>query len=315
MKKHSKILLVSILNNILVAILKLIGGLIGKSKTLLADGIHSLSDMINDLILFIGTLMSSKPADKEHPFGHGKIENIFSLGAGVVIIFIGIFIMKNQAEATNSTPEKWTCIISAIVIILKFFVSKLLIKKGKEYSSSILLASGAESKIDVISSSFVLVIVILSNFQNQIPILKHVDTLGSMIISLFVVYTGINIIEKETNELIGKKEANKIVENKITQIIKDKNLSIEKIDLIKFGNKYFPIIEILAPSNLTLEETKPIRKSLEEKIKQEDNLINTKIIIKPKEDINAGIARSRNSTKKTRTKNNRKNNQRHKHNS
>lgn len=315
MKKHSKILLISILNNILVALLKLIGGLIGKSKTLLADGIHSLSDMINDLILFVGTLMSSKPADKEHPFGHGKIENIFSLGAGVVIIFIGIFIMKNSINETNTTPETWTCFISAIVIILKFFVSKLLIKKGKEYSSSILLASGQESKIDVISSSFVLIIVILSRFQNEVALLKYIDILGSTIVSLFVVYTGINIIEKETNELIGTKEANKIVENKITKITQDKKLNIEKIDLIKFGNKYFPIIEILADKNITLEESEQIRISLEEKIKQEDNLINTKIIIKPKEATYAGITRSRNSTKKTRTKNNRKNNQRYKHNS
>lgn len=315
MKKHSKILLISILNNILVALLKLIGGLIGKSKTLLADGIHSFSDMINDLILFVGTLMSSKPADKEHPFGHGKIENIFSLGAGVVIIFIGIFIMKNSINETNTTPEAWTCFISAIVIILKFFVSKLLIKKGKEYSSSILLASGQESKIDVISSSFVLIIVILSRFQNEVALLKYIDILGSTIVSLFVVYTGINIIEKETNELIGTKEANKIVENKITKIIQDKKLNIEKIDLIKFGNKYFPIIEILADKNITLEESEQIRISLEEKIKQEDNLINTKIIIKPKEATYAGITRSRNSTKKTRTKNNRKNNQRYKHNS
>ena len=124
-----------------------------------------------------------------------------------------------------------------------------------------------------------------------------------------------SMIEKETNELIGKKEANKAVENKIAQIIKDEKLSIEKIDLIKFGNKYFPIIEILAPQHLTLEESGNIRKSLEEKIKQEDNLINTKIIIKPKEALNAGITRSRNSTKKTRAKNNRKNNQRHKYNS
>ena len=311
MKKHSKILLISILNNILVAFLKLIGGLIGKSKTLLADGIHSFSDMINDLILFVGTLMSSKPADKEHPFGHGKIENIFSLGAGVVIIFIGIFIMKNSINETNTTPEAWTCFISAIVIILKFFVSKLLIKKGKEYSSSILLASGQESKIDVISSSFVLIIVILSRFQNEVALLKYIDILGSTIVSLFVVYTGINIIEKETNELIGTKEANKIVENKITKIIQDKKLNIKKIDLIKFGNKYFPIIEILADKNITLEESEQIRISLEEKIKQEDNLINTKIIIKPKEATYAGITRSRNSTKKTRTKNNRKNNQRY----
>lgn len=283
MNKKTNILLISAINNIIIAILKLFGGILGKSKTLLADAIHSLSDLASDAFLVLGSILSNKKADYEHPFGHGKYENIFSMIMGIIIIFVGIFILKETSNETYEKPKIWICIISLVVIILKYIVSKILLKKGKEYSSALIIASGKENRMDVLSSSFVLFVIILSQFQERLLILKYIDTLGGIIISLFIVYTGINMIEEQTNELIGKREENEHIENIINKIIKEQNLEIYNIDLIKFGNKYFPIIDILIDKNKTIKETNKIRLLLEEKLKEQKDLVNTKIIMIPKE--------------------------------
>ena len=120
MNKSSKTLLISVLGNISSILLKLIGGIIGKSKTLLADSIHSCSDLGTDFFLIIGTFFSNKPADEDHPYGHGKIENIFSLAIGFIIIFVGIIVLKNTLLTDSMKPQIWVCIISMITIIIKY---------------------------------------------------------------------------------------------------------------------------------------------------------------------------------------------------
>ena len=85
MNKITKVLLVSSITNIFLSIIKIIFGFIGKCSSLIADGIHSLSDLSTDVIAIIGNKMSLKPADKEHPFGHGKTEYITSMIIGLII--------------------------------------------------------------------------------------------------------------------------------------------------------------------------------------------------------------------------------------
>lgn len=283
MNKSSKTLLVSVLGNFISILLKLIGGIIGKSKTLLADSIHSCSDLGTDFFLIIGTIFSNKPADENHPYGHGKIENIFSLVIGFIIIFIGIIVLKNTLLTKNMKPQIWVCIISIITIIIKYIMSKYLMKKGKEYSSSILISSSKESKMDILSNSFVLLIILLSLLQEKIKFLKYIDTIGGVIVSLFIVYTGINIIEEEVNNLIGKKENNDLLEKSIKKIINTENLEAININLIKFGNKYLSIIEVLTNKDMSLKNSNNIRCNLEQKISSLEEIIDSKIIIIPKE--------------------------------
>ena len=156
-------------------------------------------------------------------------------------------------------------------------------KKGKEYSSSILISSSKESKMDILSNTFVLLVILLSLLQEKIKILKYIDTIGGVVVSLFIVYTGINIIEEEVNNLIGKKESNDLLENSIKKIINNETLEVTNINLIKFGNKYLSIIEILTNKNMSLKNSNDIRCNLEQKILSLEQIIDSKIIIIPKE--------------------------------
>lgn len=88
MNSVAKIMSFSIVTNIFLALIKIVSGLIGRSGALVADGIHSLSDLVTDFFAIIGSHMASKPADDEHPYGHGKAEYITSIVIGAVVLIL-----------------------------------------------------------------------------------------------------------------------------------------------------------------------------------------------------------------------------------
>lgn len=105
MHKVTKVLLVSSITNIFLSIIKVTFGFIGKSKALIADGIHSFSDLATDLIAIFGSFLSLKPADKEHPFGHGKVEYITSLIIAIIIIILGLGLINNAFNKDITIPN------------------------------------------------------------------------------------------------------------------------------------------------------------------------------------------------------------------
>ena len=122
MNKVTKTLLVSIITNFFLIVLKIVGGLIGNSVSVVASGIHSISDLLTDIFSIVGAKISSKPADEHHPFGHGKIENIFSMGIGVFIIGMGLFLLKDVFSLPMKMPSIWLLILIIITIIVRYFV-------------------------------------------------------------------------------------------------------------------------------------------------------------------------------------------------
>ena len=281
--KKTKVLLTSALVNIFLAIIKILGGIFGSSQTLLVDGIHSLSDLSTDFISIIGAKISLKPADKEHPFGHGKLENLVSMVIGLIIIFMGITVLKNVFTLTVSIPAKYLIILSLITIISKYLLSKYLHKKGKEYQSQIILANSKESKMDVLTSVFTLIIIILSQFSNKIFWLKYLDLIGGVLMSMLIIYVGLNIIKDQTNEIIGKSEDDKYNYIKIGKIAKKLQVEINNIQLIKFGVNYLALIEINLDEKLTLKEADLKRSTFEKIIKDIKNIEYVVVKMLPKE--------------------------------
>ena len=96
MRKENKVMLTSMIVNSFLSIIKIIVGIVGKSSALIADGIHSFSDLFTDVFAIFGNLLSRKPADLKHPFGHGKFEYLTSMGIGLVILFVGFSIIYNS---------------------------------------------------------------------------------------------------------------------------------------------------------------------------------------------------------------------------
>ena len=162
MNKITKTLLVSVSVNICLVVCKLIIGFLGSSKALIANAIHSLTDLITDGIAIVGNNFSMRPADNKHPYGYGQIEYVTNIIVGLVILILGITQIINAFSGNVDIPSNIIIYTSVIAIIVKYTLAKYITIKGKEYKSGILIVSGFESKADALTTFFVIISALLS---------------------------------------------------------------------------------------------------------------------------------------------------------
>ena len=272
--KITKVLLVSSITNIFLSIIKILFGFIGKCNALIADGIHSLSDLSTDFVAIFGNHLSLKPADKKHPFGHGKTEYITSVIIGIVIILLGLSLIYNIFNKEIIIPNLLMILVSLFTIISKYILSSYIYKKGIEYSNNILIASGKESKADVYSSIFVLISIILMQFSNELKILKYADMLSTVIISLFIIKTGFNILKDNIGILLEEQVLDKEYIKEIKNIITSFNEIVEIKDLyiLRYG-PYFKLVSNVIMKDLSLTDAHKIIDEIEKKLKEKDDKI------------------------------------------
>lgn len=256
MKKFNNIMRISVVTNSLLSIFKIIMGYIGKSSALIADGIHSFSDLLTDFFAMIGNYIAGKPADKKHPFGHGRLEYITSCGIGLVVLIIGFSLIKKSMSSSICIPSLLVVVVSFITILVKYFLSFYLIKMGKIYNNNILISSGRESRADVYSSIVVLISSILVQFSNKINIFSYSDVVATIIVGIFIIRTGFLIIKENLSVLIGEQESNSDILGELKNfILDDKNIcSLDDLVMIKYGAYFKIIIEVSMESDLSLEQ-------------------------------------------------------------
>lgn len=273
MNNISNIMKVSFITNFLLSIFKVIGGILGKSNALIADGIHSFSDLFTDVVAIFGSGFSNKPADLKHPYGHGKLEYLTSILIGVIVIIIGLTLIGNVSKSEIIIPSFLVIIVSLITIISKYILSNYLIQKGKLYKNNILIASGKESKADVISSVVVLISSILMQFSDYIVLFKYTDKIASIIVGLFIIRTGFNIVKENSSVIIGEQETDLEEIESIKKIILNSKLilKIDDLVLLKFGYCYKITADVCMDGNLSLKEAHDEVDKIEKIIKMSDN--------------------------------------------
>lgn len=272
--KITKVLLVSSITNIILSIIKIIFGFIGKCNALIADGVHSLSDLSTDLVAIIGNHLSLKPADKKHPFGHGKTEYITSMIIGIVIIILGLSLIYNIFNKEIIIPDLLMILVSIFTIASKLLLSNYIYKKGVEYSNNILIASGKESKADVFSSVFVLLSIILMQFSNKFAILKYADMLSTIIIALFIIKTGFNILKDNIGILLEEQILDKNYQKEIEKIIIsfEEVVSVKDLYILRYG-PYYKLVSNIIMKDLLLTDAHNVIDDIENKLREKDEKI------------------------------------------
>lgn len=280
MEKINKTLLASFITNAFLSILKIIFGFIGSSGALIADGIHSLSDMLTDIFAAVGNIISKKPADYEHPYGHGNAEYITCLVIGIIVATLGINIIHEGMTKESNIPNMYATIISIIAIISKLILSKYLLKKGKEYNSDILISSGKESFSDVISSLIVFISVMLSNLTKYNNIFYYSDKIAMIIVGLLILKIAYDILKENLSNLLGKQILEKDYINQIKNTIKNhKEINdIDELIIIKYGSFKKIDCEVAMDKNMKLEKVHEIIDNIEKELKEKDNTISNIII-------------------------------------
>ena len=210
---------VGVFSNLFLFIFKLFAGIISSSVSIIADSINNLSDMGSSVITLVGFKLANAPADEDHPYGHQRIEYISGLIVAIIIIFVGgnLLITSFQKLLNYEVVHIENNIlyisitILSVSILLKLWQSVFNRKIGKIINSLALEATADDSRNDCISTGVILIGNIVLLFYKDFPF--SLDGAMGILVSLFILYSGINLIKETMNPLIGATVENEFVKN------------------------------------------------------------------------------------------------------
>lgn len=275
----------SIFSNATIILLKLIAGVISGSISIISEAIHSLSDFLASVLTFFAVMKSSEPADKEHPFGHGRYEDMSGFFEGGLIIFAAIFIIYEAGKKlilgyTMETESYLGIIVMGIAVIANFLVSSYLFHVAKKTNSISLYADGEHLRTDIWSSLGVLIGLILIKITG----LLILDPIIAIIVALIILKTGISISKTTLNNLLDASLPNEDLEKIAKVINKFKTEGLCGYKDLK-GRSVGPgkqiELTLLFPKNMTIENCHNICDKIETEIKQDLGSCNISIHAEP----------------------------------
>ena len=268
--------IVGIISNLILFGLKLFIGLITGAISIIADAINNLADMGSSVVTLIGFKLSSKPADKEHPFGHERIEYITGLIVSIMIIIIGFTLGKSSFDKILNPDPLDTSIILVtsitlgVAILIKLWQSLFNYKIGKKINSVALIATSKDSRNDVISTSGVLVGVILSNYVFNF----NLDGYIGLGVSIFILISGIKLIKETTDPLIGVAPDKDLVKTITDDILNYEGvLGIHDLVCHMYGQtKLFMTIHVEVDARTNILESHDLIDNIEKEMKEKYNI-------------------------------------------
>lgn len=276
-KKVRTVLWIILFANYLVAFLKISIGVIMKSNSMTADGIHSLSDGSSNIVGLIGIYFASKPVDNEHPYGHKKHEmiagmfiSIMLLVVGLKVIIEGITRLINPLEPDITLPY---ILILLLTIVINIMVSVYENKKGHKLNSQILISDSIHTKSDILVSFGVLVTLLCIKFG--LPAI--IDSIASFVIAGFIFYSAYKIFRDNSSILIDTA----IVDTDQISEIANSFESIKDIHKVRSRgtkNDIYIDMHVMTEPDLSVEKSHELVHQLEIKIKEEINE-NAQIIV------------------------------------
>ena len=215
--------IIGICTNIVLAVFKLIIGLLTASVAIMADAMNNLSDAGSSIISFVSFKLSAKPADRDHPFGHARIEYVASMVVSFLILLVGFEMLIDSLSVVlgfseTETPEFSTIslVILGVSVFVKLALSIFYRKIGKKIDSSVVLASSTDSFFDSISTFAVLISSIIIKFTD----LAIIDAIVGLAVSLLIIWAGIRTLNETKNSILGEAPVKETVEE-IMKIVKE----------------------------------------------------------------------------------------------
>lgn len=259
-----------ICSNAVICALKLAVGFVSGSVTVIADAVNNLSDAGSSAVTVAGFKLASRPADREHPYGHARYEYIGALVVAVIILIVGVLLCKSSVEKIV-TPEEvsvdvWTYVVLAASIVMKLVQMWLYLDFAKSISSGALKAAAADSRNDVIATGAVLVAAVIMDVAGV-----NVDAYFGLAVSLFIVVSSFKYILEAADPLIGTRPPEEVVKT-----LKDKVLSYDGVigmhDLAvhSYGEgRYFAVAHLEVPAKDDIMFAHELADNIERDVKAE----------------------------------------------
>lgn len=247
--------IIGILCNVILFVLKLTIGAITNSISVMADAFNNLSDAASSIISFIGIKLAEKPADKEHPFGHGRFEYLSALVVSFLILSVGFRLMKDSFQKILHPDELEVNLILIIFLFLSVLLKVWLMffnqKLGKRIKSTVMLATFADARNDVIVTSVTIISALVTYFTGA-----YIDGYMGFAVSIFVIIAGFRIAKDTLEPLLGQAVDREMYE-KITKIVEDYEGILGTHDLIihSYGPTHrMATIHAEVPNNINFEK-------------------------------------------------------------
>lgn len=257
---------ISIVLNILVFAIKYYAGLRIDSLAMIADAWHSLSDSITSAVVLIGFWIASKPADYEHPFGHGRAESVISVIVATILAVVGINFISESIERLQTHSmvdyDMTSLVIFSITIVIKEVMALYSIYYGKKIQSESLKADGWHHRSDAIST---IIIVVGAFFGEKLYWMDSILTIG---VSLMLFYITYEILKSAASSILGENPTHDF-KLKVMKIAKDVNPAITSVHHFRihsYGDHKELNIDIRLPAEMSVHDAHVIANAVEKSI-------------------------------------------------
>ena len=258
---------ISIAVNLILFGMKYWVGFMTGSIAIIADAWHTLSDSFTSIVILVGTRASRKPSDKEHPFGHGRIELIASVIIGVLLVVVGFnFIVESvqklrlHAQSTFSNAAVW---VFAASLLSKEGLAQFSIWGGKKSGIAALRADGWHHRSDAIASAAILAGIFIGRYA------WWVDGVLGIVVSLFIIYAAVQILREGISPLLGEAPGEKLEREiiKIANEVTGRDIQVHHLHIHRYGNHTEMTFHIYLPGVTQLRDAHALASCLEESIR------------------------------------------------
>lgn len=260
---------VGIISNLFLCIMKILIGVFSGSIAIIADGINNMADASSSIITLVGFRLASKPEDEDHPYGHARIEYLTGLFVSILIIVLGVQLFKTSLEKIfdpDTLEFSYITIITLVIAIaVKLWQSLFNISIGKKINSLTLIATGADSRNDVIATSAVLVSVLVVKFTGL-----QIDGYMGCLVALFIIWSGIQLVRDTISPLLGEAPDDDLVKA-ITETVKKEPgiLGIHDLMVHNYGpGKIFASIHVEVDADGDLMKSHDMIDNIERIVKE-----------------------------------------------
>lgn len=250
--------------NIVLSGFKFFAGILGHSQAMVADAVHSFSDLTTDIAVLIGIKYWASPADEDHPYGHARIESIVTAFIGIALFAVGAGIAYNGIttafDTDTKSPEAIALAAAIVSIAVKEWLYRWTVKRGREIDSSSVMANAWHHRSDALSSIPALVSVALAMAH---PSLAFFDHVGAVVVAVFIIKVSFDILKPVVMEL-SDKGASQIQVSTIDSIAMkvDGVKEVHSIRSRRVGSGYFVDLHVLVDGKMSVQKGHDIAKSV-----------------------------------------------------
>lgn len=270
-KVANRVSSITIIGNVILSVAKLLAGIVAHSNAMISDAVHSASDVFSTFVVIIGIRLASKKPDKEHPYGHERMECVAAIILAIVLFITGLGIgmdaLKNilNGNYSNLQVPGILALIAAIVSIVSkegmYWYTRY---NAKKIDSSALMADAWHHRSDAFSSIGALIGIIGARLG--FPIM---DSIASLVIFVFIVKAAFDIFKDAMNKMVDHSCDEKTEKQIYDCVVKNENvLGVDLLQTRIFGNKIYVDVEIRADASCTLQEAHSIAEAVHDDIEQ-----------------------------------------------